>query len=118
MREIDQHWLAIIGDHDVELVEIPVNQPVLSELDRQIHQFRVEFSGIPNLCNLTKRVSPDQVHDHAVSVEIVRSGYGESIVVEDAHKGVFPHGSEAREVEPVASFALLEIVPLFFYFSE
>jgi hypothetical protein len=47
--EIDYDWLAIVGDHDVEFVEVAVNDSVIGKLQDQIHQLRVQFTRIAAL---------------------------------------------------------------------
>ena len=40
--EINDDWLLVIIDHDVELVEVTVDDAVIGELQQQVHQFVVQ----------------------------------------------------------------------------
>lgn len=113
LRKVNEDRFAFVRHENVEFVKIRVNQSMLGQLDGQVHEVRVEFARVQYLGDLAQGVTSNQSHDDAVPVEINGLRNGESIVVKDLHKGKFSHGSQARQVEPMSSFPLLQVVSLF-----
>ena len=46
LREVDENRLLVHVDHDVEFVEIAVNDAVVGQLHQQVHQFVVQRCSI------------------------------------------------------------------------
>ena len=47
--KVDDDWLSVVRDHDVELVEVAVNDSVIGKLEQQVHQLGVQLASIVNL---------------------------------------------------------------------
>ena len=47
--KVDDDWLPVVRDHDVELVEVAVNDSVIGKLQQQVHQLGVQLTSIVNL---------------------------------------------------------------------
>ena len=47
--KVDDDWLSVVRDHDVELVEVAVNDSVIGKLQQQVHQLGVQLASIVNL---------------------------------------------------------------------
>ena len=53
LREVYEDGLLVITDHDVELVEVAVDDSMVSQLDKQAHQFVVQGSWVAHFAQLT-----------------------------------------------------------------
>ena len=42
LGKVDDNRVTILADHDVELVVVSVDDPVVGELEQQVHQLAVE----------------------------------------------------------------------------
>lgn len=52
LREVDDDWLVVRSDHDVELVEVSVDDSVAGQLDDQVHEVVVETLNVGNLVHV------------------------------------------------------------------
>lgn len=52
LREIDKNRLRVVGDHDIKLVEVAVNNPAIAEAHDQIHQVVVQLFDVLNFVHL------------------------------------------------------------------
>ena len=60
---------VVVVYHEIEFVEISVNEAEGGELHDQIHQIGVKFRGVLQIVDLTKRVRVHQLHHNGVPTE-------------------------------------------------
>mmetsp|Transcript_11179 Transcript_11179/g.18796 ORF Transcript_11179/g.18796 Transcript_11179/m.18796 type:complete len:258 (+) Transcript_11179:811-1584(+) len=113
LREVDHGDALLVVDHEVELVEVAVHQPVLGQLDDQAHEHIVDFLGMRDGAHLGHGVGLHEGHADAVAVGVNGHGRGEAAFVERLHESELLQGGQSTEVEPgVAVSALLEVVAI------
>ena len=54
LRKVDDDGISVVGDHDVELVEVAVNDAVVGELQQKVDESVVQRTWIVDLKKLCK----------------------------------------------------------------
>lgn len=52
LREVNNDGLVLVSDHDVELIEVAMNDAVVSELHDQVHKIAVQLTRVFEIFNL------------------------------------------------------------------
>ena len=54
LRKVDDDGISVVGDHDVELVEVAVNDALVGELQQKVDESVVQRTRIVDLKKLCK----------------------------------------------------------------
>ena len=54
LRKVDDDGISVVGEHDVELVEVAVNDAVVGELQQKVDESVVQRTRIVDLKKLCK----------------------------------------------------------------
>eukprot|EP00754_Rhynchopus_humris_P008762 Rhum_TRINITY_DN13826_c3_g1::Rhum_TRINITY_DN13826_c3_g1_i1::g.65002::m.65002 len=100
LREVDDHKLLVFRDHQVELVEVTVDKPVLREPDDEVDRLLEYLVRLRQLAHVRERVSVDLAHQHNVAVLVDRLRHREALRAKSHHEAVLLDGGKAGEVEP------------------
>ena len=74
LGEVDYRHLLIVVNHQIELVEVTVDESVLGELNDELDKAMVDLFGVDETFDVDHGVSLDEGHDDTVSVGI--DGHG------------------------------------------
>jgi ATP-dependent protease HslVU (ClpYQ) ATPase subunit len=104
LRKIDHRYSSVVGDHQIEFVEIGMNQSVRSQTYNHRHEFIVDTAGFVNNLDATsecehpvdtqenkrseysQRITIDQLHDYTMSIEIDRFRNRKLMIIESLER--------------------------------
>ena len=81
LREIDHGDFLVLTDHEIELVEVAMDEAVLRELNDELNQAMVDLLSVDEAFDIDHRVGLDQGHHDTVSVRVDRHRSGEASLI-------------------------------------
>ena len=114
LREINDCDLFVLADHQVKLIEITVDESMLSKSDDKLDQLMVDLLSVGKAFDVDHRVCLHQAHHNTVAVGINRGRRREVTLVERFHEGVLFERGDAGHVEPALGSAILQIISVVF----
>ena len=118
LREIDDSDLFIFIDHEIELVEITVDQAVLGEANDHLNELVVYLLCVNQASNVDHRISLDKTHHDTVPVSINGDRCREITLMQRLHESVLFEGRNTRHVEPALRCPILKVVAVVFDCAE
>lgn len=112
LGEVDDDYLLLLRYHQVELVEVRMDEAVLSEALDQVDALLEDSLHVAQLLDLAERVTGDQRHHDGVPVPVDRLGRRELVLVAGVHEGELLNTGKPAEVKPAVVGAVLQVVPV------
>ena len=108
--EVDYGHFFVLIDHQIELVEITMDQAVLGELNDKLNQTMVDLLSVDESLDIFHGIGPYQRHDNTVTISIDRRWRGEASFIERLHEGVLFQRGDSRHVQPRLGRTILQVV--------
>lgn len=118
LREVNDKDLLGVVDHEIELVEVTVNQTMLCELHQKVQTLVEGGLGVLHVVDLTHSIGVDIAHENGVSIHVNRLRGGEAVLMEDLHVAELFIGSDPTEVQPTVLSPSVEVVSVVLDCSE
>eukprot|EP00760_Papus_ankaliazontas_P032920 PhM_4_TR6082/c0_g1_i1/m.74624 len=102
----DDQLLRVPRDHEVELVEIAVNQSVLRKAHEHVHALVEQLARVREVLDAHEHRAVDLFHDNGVAVVVNGLRHGVAFFVQGLHEGEFLRRRQTAQIEPVGAAAL------------
>ena len=110
LREIDHGDFLVLTDHEIELVEVAMDEAVLRELNDELDQAMVDLLSVDESFDVDHRVGLDQGHHDTVSVRIDRHRSWEASLIQRLHERILFQRGYPRHVEPARGSPSFQVV--------
>lgn len=117
LRKINDGDLLLLAHHEIELIEITVDETVLCKSDDLIDQSVVDCLWVREAFNVDHRVGLNQRHTDGVSISFVGNRCLKASLVQGCHEGELLERGYTRHVEPIGR-ATLQVVTIVLHCAE